>query len=276
MADMNNKKQIVLTKKDINKSYIRWLFFSHSCYNYERLQGLGVAHAMTPILKKLYTTKEERAEALQRSMAFFNCEPTFASLIHGLTIAVEEQKANGADIPDETINAFKTSLMGPLSGIGDSLLQGLLAVVLLSIGIDLAMDGNILGPMVFFLGTAVPVWIFTYIFYHKGYSMGKNAISDILSNNRISKITNAAGIAGLAVIGSMAATKVSLKVPVVFTSGESKVVLQEVLDKILPNMLPLLVVLLCWKLLNKRWTPTKVIIFLFVVGFLGSIIGIFG
>lgn len=268
-------EKIKLTKSDINKSLIRWLFFSHSCYNYERLQGMGVAHAMAPVIEKLYKTKEDRKNALDRSMSFFNCEPTFASMIHGFTIAVEEKKANGEDIPDETINAFKTSLMGPLSGMGDSLLQGLLAVVLLSIGIDLAMEGNILGPIVFLLGTAVPVWIFTYIFFHKGYSLGTTAIESMLSNRKIEKITNAAGIAGLAVIGAMAATRVNLMTKITFNFGESSVVVQDVLDKFVPNLLPLGTVMLCWYLLNKKWSPVKIIMGLFVGGALGSFIGIF-
>jgi len=269
------QEKVQLTKSDINKSFFRWLFFSHSCYNYERLQGMGVAHAMAPIIEKLYKSKEDRKSALDRSMSFFNCEPTFAAMIHGFTIAVEEKKANGEDIPDETINAFKTSLMGPLSGMGDSLLQGLLAVVLLSIGIDLAMEGNIMGPIIFLVGTAVPVWVLTYIFYHKGYSLGTTAIESMLSNRKIEKITNAAGIAGLAVIGAMAATRVNLSTKIVFNFGESTVVMQEVLNKFIPNLLPLGTVMLCWFLLNKKWSPVKIIIGLFVGGAIGSILGIF-
>ncbi len=272
------KDKICLTKKDINKSMIRWLFFSHSCYSYERLQGLGVAHAMTPIIKKLYTTKEDISAALMRSMTFFNCEPSCASMIHGFTIAVEEQKANGEDIPDETINTFKTSLMGPLSGIGDSILQGMLAVVLLSIGIDLAMAGNLFGPILFFLGTALPVWILTYIFYHKGYTLGRTVVENLLANGMIAKVTNAAGIAGLSVIGAMAALRVRVNTPITFATQSAKnpVVLQNILNMVMPNLLPLGVVMLFYFLLKKNVSPMKIVLGTFVGGILLSVIGVLG
>lgn len=269
------KDKIVLTKKDINKSFVRWIFFSHSCYNYERLQGLGVAHAMSPIIKKLYKTKEDRAAALKRSMTFFNCEPTFRSLIHGFIIALEEKKANGEEIPDETINALKTSLMGPLSGIGDSVLQGLLAVVLLSIGIDMAREGNVFGPILFLLGTIIPVWGFGYVFFHKGYKLGRTVIQDILANGRIKTLTNAASVIGLSVMGAMTALNVKIATKVEFVTSTSTTKLQDMFDKILPNMLPLALVVLCWYLLSKNWKPTKIILLIFAIGFAGTLIGLF-
>ena len=106
---------IRLTRGDLVKSWALWTFFAHANYNYERLQGTGFAHAMTPIIKRLYTTEDDIRAALKRHLVFFNTEPNFGNVVHGTVIAMEEQRANGAAIDDDAINSVKSGLMGPAS-----------------------------------------------------------------------------------------------------------------------------------------------------------------
>jgi hypothetical protein len=127
-----------LTRGDLIKSWALWSFFSHANYNYERLQGTGFAHAMTPIIKRLYSTEDEIRAALKRHLVFFNTEPNFGNVVHGTVIAMEEQRANGAAIDDDAINSVKSGLMGPMAGIGDTLSQSTIAPILLAIGIGIA------------------------------------------------------------------------------------------------------------------------------------------
>src|SRR5512143_2573129 len=136
-----------ITRRDVIWSWVLWTFFSHANYNYERLQATAFAHAMTPIIRKLYKTPEDISAALKRHLVFFNTEPNVGGVIHGAVIAMEEQRANGADIDDDAINSVKSGLMGPLAGIGDSISQGTITPILLSIGISLAASGNVLGPI---------------------------------------------------------------------------------------------------------------------------------
>ena len=102
-----------LTRGDVLRSWITWSFFSHANYNYERLQGTGFAHAMTPIIRKLYTTPDEIRAALKRHLVFFNTEPNFGNVIHGAVIALEEQRANGAPIDDDAINSVPWASASP-------------------------------------------------------------------------------------------------------------------------------------------------------------------
>ena len=131
------EKQSKLSKKDLNKAIWRWQFFSHANYNYERLQASSFALSMIPIVKKLYPNdKEKQVEAIQRHLGFFNTEPNFGAVIHGITVAMEEEKSDGAPISEEAINSIKVGLMGPLAGLGDTLTQGTIIPLLLAIGIN--------------------------------------------------------------------------------------------------------------------------------------------
>jgi len=108
-----------LTKKDIARVWRRWVFFAQSNYSYERLQGPGFLYAMSPVIRKLYKDdKEEYIAACKRHMEFFNTEPYLGVAIHGMVVAMEEQRANGIPITDEAINGIKTGLMGPIAGVG--------------------------------------------------------------------------------------------------------------------------------------------------------------
>src|SRR5262245_21266778 len=121
---MDSKRPVALSRSDVQRSFWLWTFFSHANYNYERLQGTAFAQAMTPIIRKLYKDPDEIKAALKRHLVFFNTEPNVGGVIHGAVIAMEEQRANGADIDDDAINSVKSGLMGPLAGVGDTIDQG--------------------------------------------------------------------------------------------------------------------------------------------------------
>ena len=131
---MDEGKKVSLTRRDVQRSFWLWTFFSHANYNYERLQGTAFAQAMTPIIRKLYKDPDEIKAALKRHLVFFNTEPNVGGVIHGAVIAMEEQRANGAPIDDDAINSVKSGLMGPLAGIGDVISQGTITPILLPSG----------------------------------------------------------------------------------------------------------------------------------------------
>lgn len=114
---MTNK----IEKKDLNKMFWRsqMIQFSH---NYERMQSLSTLFALTPVLKRLYgdRPKEERVAAQKRHLEFFNSHPVLIPFILGITTALEEETS---EEEKESVIAVKTSMMGPLAGLGDSLLN---------------------------------------------------------------------------------------------------------------------------------------------------------
>jgi PTS system mannose-specific IID component len=156
------REETLLTLQDVKKSWLLWLFFSHGCYNWERMQGTGFAHSMTPIIEKLYTKKEDIVAALKRHLVFYNTQPDIGGVINGIVIAMEEERAMGADISDDAINAVKVGLMGPMAGVGDTIQQGIVIPILLAIGMNIATGGhlgtatrgNIIGPLFYLVTVA--------------------------------------------------------------------------------------------------------------------------
>ena len=135
---VNIESENRVTRRDLVHSWLIWWFLIQANYNYERLQATGFAHTMSPIIRRLYHTPEDITAALKRHLTFFNTEPGWGSIVPGVIIAMEEQRANGADIDDDAINSVKTGLMGPLAGIGDTIDQGAITPILLALGIGIA------------------------------------------------------------------------------------------------------------------------------------------
>lgn len=144
---MSEKK---LTKKDRINMFLR-TNLQQASFNYERMHGLGMAFDMVPAIKRLYDTKEERVAALKRHLTFFNVTPGAVGPVLGVTAALEESKANGADIDEGTIGSIKIGLMGPFCGVGDPIFWGTLRPITAAIGASLALNGSLLGPVLFFV-----------------------------------------------------------------------------------------------------------------------------
>jgi mannose/fructose/N-acetylgalactosamine-specific phosphotransferase system component IID/mannose/fructose/N-acetylgalactosamine-specific phosphotransferase system component IIC len=273
----DNAAESKLEKKDIQKSYWLWQFFSHANYNYERMQGTAFAMAMSPILEKLYTKQEELAQALQRHLVFFNTDPNIGSLIHGATIAMEEQRAAGADIDDDAINSFKTGLMGPLAGVGDSMVQGIIIPLVVAIGISISLTGNVLGSLLVLIGLPIILMCIAYNSWMRGYTLGGNAISSLLAGGRMKTWLGAAGILGTTVMGALIPSTVSFRTTIAFTVGEAPFNLQTGLfDSILPGLLPLALTIFCYWLTLKRVKTWQILIGTAIVGFIGGALHIFG
>ena len=274
---MSNKSEKLLTKMDLIKTWLTWISFAQTNYNYERLQGLGFCHTMSVIAKKLYKTKEEIGEVLTRHMSFFNTESTWGSIIVGVSTALEEEKAANKEMNPEIINNLKTSLMGPMAGIGDSVTQGIVKVVLLGIGIDLAMKGNALGPILFVVLFSIYTVGLSYVLFFSGYNIGKNAVVKLLSTDLTKTFTDALKILSMMVVGALSASSINTTTPIIFEFGGTTVELQKVLNQIFPKMIPFTILMFTFYLLNKkRKSPTYVLITLFVVGFAASFLSILG
>lgn len=275
----NKNENSLLTKKDIDKAAWSYIFFAQATQNFERMMGLAFCHVMEPILKKLYKNNpDEYKKALQRHMQFYNTEPQLGALIPGITIAMEEARAKGEDVSEELIVNTKNALMGPFAGIGDSMLIGTYSPILLSIAMSMCInDGNPVGPLFF-----CAVWLTTIIglqwyLFHKGYDMGIGAANLFFTNKALAdKITTGLTMMGLVVIGGVAATTVKAKVIYQFVSGDMTLGIQEqIFDKIMPGVLPLMVTLAVWYLMDKKkWSATKIILAIVVFSAIMVFLGI--
>ena len=268
-----------LSNSTLFRSYINWTFHAQGVYNYERMMGIGFAHSMVPAFREWYEEgSPEMAEALQRHTIFYNTSPQFGTIINGLVLAMEEQIYHDSEeITGESINAVKTSLMGPLSGIGDTLTQGVIVPLLLSFFIGMSLEGNLLGPILYSVSVVALIWGFAWWFFKLGYERGNEAIVNLLESGYINRLIAAAKVMGAIVIGALVASFVYLNIGISIPIGDgSSFVLQEQLfDAILPQLLPLLLTLGCYYLLEKGMSSSRVMFLLFVVGTLGGYFGIF-
>mgnify|MGYP002514713371 CR=1 FL=1 len=306
VIDMADNK-ITLSKADRLKVCLRSTFWQAS-WNYERMQNGGYAFAMIPAIKKLYKDKADQIAALKRHMEFFNTHPYVASPIVGVTLALEQEKANGAAVDDAAIQGVKVGMMGPLAGIGDPVFWFTLRPILGAMCASIAMDGNMLGPIMFFLLWNILRFGFMWYTQEFGYKVG-NQITENLSGNLLTNITRGASILGMFVLGALVQRWVSIKfAPVVssiqlsegayiewdklpaggegiktaiqqFSSGMAlepvKVTtLQNNLDALIPGLVPLLLTLLCMWLLKKGVSPIVIILALFAVGIGAHLIGL--
>lgn len=263
----------------LNKK-LREIFWGAWCmqtnWNYERQMNTAYMYAMSHCIDRLYPEEnevEKKKEAYRRHLEFFNITPQCAALVLGISEAMEEEYAENPDTFDPAvINAVKVALMGPLSGIGDSLFQGTIRIIAMSIGISLAQQGNIFGPILAALisiFTSVPI---TWFLAKLGYTKGQEFVRQMSSSNLMEKVMFVCSIAGLFVIGGMSASLANLTTPIAF--GEA-FVLQSVLDSIIPKMIPLAMTWLMYAIIKSgKIKPMLVIILCFVVGIILNYFGI--
>ncbi len=300
-------EKIQLSKSDRQKVWWRSTFLQGS-WNYERMQNLGWAYALIPAIKKLYTTKEDQAAALERHLEFFNTHPYVAAPIIGVTLALEEEKANGAEIDDTAIQGVKIGMMGPLAGVGDPVFWFTIRPILGALGASLAMAGNVVGPILFFVAWNLIRMAFMWYTQELGYKAGSEITKD-LSGGIIQKITKGASILGMFILAvlverwvsitfalNLPATKLSEGAYIEFPSGtvtgselqgilgqvasglsltpERTNTLQGQLNSLIPGLMGLLLTFLCMWLLKKKVSPITIILGLFVFGVIARVIGL--
>ena len=302
-----NEKKVALTKQDRIAVCWRSTFLQGS-WNYERMQNGGYCYAMIPAIKRLYTTQEEQAAALKRHLEFFNTQPYVAAPILGVTLALEEDRANGAPVDDAAIQGVKVGMMGPLAGVGDPIFWFTVRPILGALAASFAMSGNIIGPILFFILWNVIRYAFLWYTQEFGYKAG-TAITKDLSGGLLQKVTQGASILGMFVLGALVQRWVSVNFPIQvskvdlsegayiewdklpqgaegikqaimeWSSGRSlepfKVTtLQDNLNSLVPGLMAMLLTFLCMYLLKKKVSPIVIILGLFGVGIAFHAIGL--
>ena len=302
-------EKIQLTKKDRLSVAGRHQFLQGS-WNYERMQNGGWCYSIIPAIKKLYKDPQDRADALKRHLEFYNTHPYVSAPVMGVTLALEEERANGAEINNQAIQGVKVGMMGPLAGVGDPVFWFTLRPILGALGASLALGGSIVGPLLFFFAWNIIRMAFIWYTQEFGYKVGTSIAKD-LSGGLLGKITQGASILGMFIIGSLVQRWVSISfTPVVSRVAQSEgayidwsqikggaegiksalsqyaslgangldkikvTTLQQNLDQLIPGLAALLLTLLCCWLLKKKVSPIVIIVALFIVGILARLAGI--
>ncbi|GMA09320.1 PTS fructose transporter subunit IID [Tetragenococcus halophilus subsp. flandriensis] len=272
---MEKQDEKLLTKKDILRSWMYWLGTCELSNSFERLQSLSFAACITPILKKLYKEDEELSSALTRHLTFFNTEGIWGSLIPGITIAMEEEKAKGEDISNEVITGLKTGFMGPLAGIGDTIDWGIIRPIVIGIFLPMASAGSwIAGIGPFIICSAISTAISYYLF-HTGYKVGRRSILQVLKDGRINQFITGASVLGMFMMGNLSSQYVELSLKPKITLDGEQVTIQSFVDQILPGLLPVLAVFLIYYLIKYRNVKyTHILLGVLVLSLLGAFVGL--
>ena len=271
----SSRPETLEARREIRRLTFRGLLLQ-GAFNYERYQNMGFGWMMRPTLDRLYKDKDERADAYQRHLVYFNTHPWLIGPIAGVTAVMEKQRAEGAEnIDDETISSVKVGLMAPLAGIGDSLVFGTLRPILGAVCAAIAVTGNLAGALIFFFALLAIQFAIRFWGTSAGYRTGVRFF-DRLSPETMERIRSGATMVGLAVAGGLVATLLNVQTPWTFVNGHQTIKLQDQLDAVLPAMLPLAVTLIVFFLLRRRLSPVWVLLGTLVVGLVLGFTGILG
>ncbi|WKX27183.1 PTS mannose transporter subunit IID [Tatumella ptyseos] len=281
MVDNTQLTEKKLTKSDIRGVFIRSNLFQGS-WNFERMQALGFCFSMIPAIKRLYPENNDaRRQAIKRHLEFFNTHPYVAAPILGVTLAMEEQRANGAPIDDGAINGIKVGLMGPLAGVGDPIYWGTVRPVFAALGAGIAMSGSLLGPILFFVLFNAVRLLTRYYGIAYGYRKGIDIVKD-MGGGFLQKLTEGASILGLFVLGALVNKWTHVNIPLVVSrvpdaaGGETVTTVQNILDQLMPGLVPLLLTFGCMWLLRNKVNALWIIMGFFIIGILGYWSGLLG
>lgn len=256
-----------LDKKTLNKMVWRSLFLQAS-FNYERMQAAGWLYGILPGLEKIHTNKEDLSKSMKHNLDFFNTHPFLVTFVMGIILSLEQEKT---DI--QTIRAVRVAAMGPLGGIGDALFWFTLVPITAGITANMAIDGQVIGPILFLVIFNAAQFAVRFFLMHWSYELGTNAIGALTKNAK--EFTRSASILGVFIVGALVSNYGATSMRIAFANGEAIINIQEILNGVLPQLIPLALTLMVFYFLKKHnWTPTKAILLLLVIGITGTAFGI--
>ncbi|BBB49632.1 PTS system mannose/fructose/sorbose family transporter subunit IID [Pelolinea submarina] len=259
-------------KGDVKKVFWR-SFAIGSAFNYERYQGLGFCFSMIPVLRRLYKGTEEFAPALQRHMLFYNSNTWLPGIPLGVAATMEARRKQIGDVSEDAITGMKSALMGPLAGIGDSLFWLTVRPIVGGIAVAMALDGNTFAPLFFFIMMNVVHLAVRWYATKYGFSQGTKLVDEV-SGDKVQTIMTIATEVGLMSVGALVGTWLNITTPLVFTQGETSLVLQDMLNKIMPKMLPLIATILVALWYKKGGKPWMIMLALIGIGLVFGGLGI--
>lgn len=277
-TEAKTPNQGVITKQDLIKSSLNvgslGMEFS---WTYYKQMNLAFCLMVAKMLKKIYAGRPEAYnEALHRHAAFFNITVQFAPFVGGIAMAMEERIARG-EVEPETVNDMKAALMGPLSGIGDSIFLTTLRVIAAAVGISLSAAGNPFGPLAFLLIYNLPGFWLRIWGVQKGYQMGISFLEQAATHGTMQKAMGMIAIVGAMVIGAMTKDMFWATIPIQIgqaAEGADPTTVQTVLDGIMPGLVGLCAFGIYYKLIAKKINPMWIIIGTMVLGVIGAYFGI--
>lgn len=258
-----------ITKKDVTKTYLRWHFANEIPHSFERYLAPSLLYAMMPILKKLYKDEDALKAAYRRQLLFFNTQLTWGGgVITGLMSSMEQERAKeeheGKEVlmTDDLLYNTKAGLMGALAGIGDAIDSGTVQYIFIAIAVPWAEQGSALGALFPFVAFALYQIFLGVFFAHQAFTMGRNA-TGLMQSSGVQSAIETLSVLGLFMMGILAGNYVKVSSGLAFSISGREFVIQEILDQIVPGILPLAVVMgVYWFYTKKGLKVTQALLWL--------------
>ena len=253
--ETSNKKNYRELPKNLRwKSWLKWQIYNQMSLSYDRAYVNGWTGGALPALEYLYKDRpDELRKALERTRDYWLCEQTFGSLVFGIYLSMEEKYANGAEFDPEMIRTVKSSLMGPVSGIGDSIMGSTIRQIVLLFFLAYALEGQVWAPWAFFgvytFVITLPLFI---LFFNKGYELGREAITHLLGTPWLKAITKAAGVAAMVIMGAMTCKYTSFALTYVYEYQGVTVDINQAIENAIPGLLVLIPTFIYYWLIGKK------------------------
>lgn len=261
------------------KSILRKMFWNSGLvfagFNQVKMEGNAFTNTMAPVVNEYYKDEEERKAALVRHNGFFNTHAVMFALIAGLTYAMEKEKMTKGTVDDDTIESIKVALMGPTAGFGDAFFFNTIRVIAAGICIGFAAQGNILGPILFVLLYGGGQMLARYYLLRIGYVSGTSFIDKVFESGLINALTTSASIVGLSMVGAMVASTVKVNLKWVLNFGGAEIILLDVLDKIMPGVLSLILLYGLVRLIKRGVKPIYMVLGLMLISVVLAYFNIF-
>ena len=277
MAKKVKKELTPIEKKNLKKIFWRsgqmWADFTMV-----KMEGNTYAYAMLPVINEVYKDNPElQTEAFVRNTVFFNTHAAAAGLNLGLSYALEKERSlNPEAVTGEMITNIKTSLMGPLAAVGDSIFFNCIRVISAGVGISLASQGNPLGVLLFVAIYGGCFLAVKWYLLNLGYSLGTEAITAAFKSGIIGWLSDSACVMGLIMVGALVSSMVSISTPLVIPmGGGAEMIVQDIFDGIMPGILKIGLLFLIMNLVRKKVKPILIIFGILAVAVVGAYFGVF-
>ena len=261
-SEISHFKHQTLTKEDLRRVNLRYMFGGQLGWNYERMMNVAYVHAILPAMIKMYGDDSDvLRDMLQMEMQFYNTSPFLSAIITGRDLSLQNESGTKSK---EAVAAIKTGLMGPFAAVGDSLFGAVIPTILGSLAAYMGMKGNPIGVIIWLL-CAVVILGLRYFELPLAYREGKKLVSNV--GNLLNNLTDAATLLGVFVIGGLIPTVVNVIVPFKLTIGKKSLAIQaDMLDQILPALVPIALVALAYWLLGRKKMNSTRVIWVFLIG----------
>lgn len=277
MAKMKKKELTPIEKKNLRKIFWRsgqmWADFTMV-----KMEGMTYAYSMLPVIDEVYKDNPElQTEAFVRNTEFFNTHAAAAGLTLGLSYALERERSKDPEaITGDMITNIKTSLMGPLAAVGDSIFFNCVRVISAGVGMSLASQGNPLGVVLFVAIYGGTFLATKWALLNLGYSLGTDAITKAFKSGIVGWLSDSACCMGLIMVGALVSSMVSISTPLVVPmGGGAEMVVQDIFDGIMPGILKIGLLFLIMHLVRKKVKPIFIIFGILIVAVIGSYFGVF-